>query len=120
MIELTRGVVRFETELYPEKKAFFDKLIARQDPKALFITCSDSRVVPNVITDSDAGDLFTIRNAGNIVPSYGDAVGGVSATIEYAVMALQVKNIIIVTIHVVLVVVPLYQNCLTSLKIFYC
>src|SRR5436190_10427596 len=95
MIELTRGVVRFETELYPEKKAFFDKLIARQDPKALFITCSDSRVVPNVITDSDAGDLFTIRNAGNIVPSYGDAVGGVSATIEYAVMALQVKNIII-------------------------
>jgi carbonic anhydrase len=48
-----------------------------------------------MITDSDPGDLFTIRNAGNIVPPYGDVMGGVSATIEYAVMVLGVKNIII-------------------------
>lgn len=95
MDELIKGVLRFENKIYPEQKEFFDRLIAKQFPRALFITCSDSRVVPNQITDSDAGDLFTIRNAGNIVPPYGDAVGGVSATIEYAVMALGVKNIIV-------------------------
>lgn len=95
MDRLTKGVVRFEREIYPERKEFFDQLIAKQFPRALFITCSDSRVVPNLITDSEPGDLFTIRNAGNIVPPYGDQMGGVSATIEYAVMALKVKNIII-------------------------
>jgi carbonic anhydrase len=95
MDELTRGVLRFEKDIYPERKEFFDKLIARQFPRALFITCSDSRVVPNMITDSEPGDLFTIRNAGNIVPPYGEAMGGVSATIEYAVMVLGVKHIII-------------------------
>ena len=95
MEELTKGVIRFETEIYPEKKEFFDKLIARQYPQALFVTCSDSRIVPSMITDSEPGALFTIRNAGNIVPPYGDFMGGVSATIEYAVMALAVKNIIV-------------------------
>ncbi len=95
MKELIKGVMRFETEIYPDKKDFFDKLIAQQFPRALFVTCSDSRVVPNMITDSEPGELFTIRNAGNIVPPYGDFMGGVSATIEYAVMALGVKNIIV-------------------------
>lgn len=95
MDRLTKGVVRFENEIYPSRKEFFDKLIAAQFPRALFITCSDSRVVPNMITDSEPGDLFTIRNAGNIVPPYGEALGGVSASIEYAVMVLGVKNIII-------------------------
>jgi carbonic anhydrase len=95
MDRLTKGVVRFEREIYPARKEFFDKLIAKQFPRALFITCSDSRVVPNMITDSEPGDLFTIRNAGNIVPPYGDSLGGVSATIEYAVLALNVKNIVI-------------------------
>ncbi len=95
MDELTRGVLRFEKDIYPKRKEFFDKLIARQYPRALFITCADSRVVPNMITDSEPGDLFTIRNAGNIVPPYGEAMGGVSASIEYAVMVLAVKHIII-------------------------
>ncbi len=95
MDELTKGVLRFEKDIYPKRKDFFDRLIARQYPRALFITCSDSRVVPNDITDSDVGDLFMIRNAGNIVPPYGEVMGGVSATIEYAVMALGVKNIIV-------------------------
>jgi carbonic anhydrase len=95
MDKLTKGVVRFEKEIYPSQKEFFDKLITKQFPRALFITCSDSRVVPNLITDSEPGDLFTIRNAGNIVPPYGDVMGGVSATIEYSVMALKVRNAII-------------------------
>jgi carbonic anhydrase len=95
MDELTKGALRFERDIYPKRKEFFDRLIARQYPRALFITCSDSRVVPNMITDSEPGDLFTIRNAGNIVPSYGETMGGVSASIEYAVMVLGVKHIII-------------------------
>ncbi len=95
MDALMKGIARFEKEIYPERKEFFDRLIAKQYPRALFITCSDSRVVPNQITDSEPGDLFTIRNAGNIVPPYGETMGGVSATIEYAVMALKIKNIII-------------------------
>lgn len=95
MKQLTEGVVRFETKIYPDRRDFFEKLIARQFPRALFITCADSRVVPNMITDSEPGDLFTIRNAGNIVPPYGEVMGGVSASIEYAVMVLGVKNIII-------------------------
>ncbi|MDX2267583.1 MAG: carbonic anhydrase [Bryobacter sp.] len=95
MDRLTKGVVRFEREEYPSRKEFYERLIAKQFPRALFITCSDSRIDPNLITDSDPGDLFVIRNAGNIVPPYGEAVGGVSATIEYAVMALKIHNIII-------------------------
>jgi carbonic anhydrase len=95
MKELTKGVLRFEREIYPERKEFFDRLIAKQFPKALFITCADSRVVPNMLTDSDPGDLFTIRNAGNIVPPYGQAVGGVSASIEYAVLVLNIKHIVV-------------------------
>lgn len=95
MEELTKGAIRFERDIYPQRKDFFDKLIAKQYPKALFITCSDSRVVPNMLTDSDPGDIFTIRNAGNIVPPYGDMMGGVAASIEYAVMVLHVKHIII-------------------------
>ncbi len=95
MQHLTRGVLRFEREIYPQRKDFFDRLIAKQFPRALFITCADSRVVPNMITDSEPGDLFTIRNAGNIVPPYGEAMGGVSATIEYAVLVLKIKHIII-------------------------
>jgi carbonic anhydrase len=95
MDRLTKGVIRFEQEVYPSRKDFYEKLIAKQFPRALFITCSDSRIDPNRLTDAEPGDLFVIRNAGNIVPPYGEAVGGVSATIEYAVMVLHVKNIII-------------------------
>lgn len=95
MKKLTEGVLRFETEIYPERRDFFEKLIAAQFPRALFITCADSRVVPELLTDADPGDLFTIRNAGNIVPPYGEMTGGVSASIEYAVMVLKVRNIII-------------------------
>ncbi|MDX2153850.1 MAG: carbonic anhydrase [Bryobacteraceae bacterium] len=66
-----------------------------QKPRALFITCSDSRIEPNMLMQSSPGDLFICRNAGNIVPAYGGASGGVSATIEYAVLGLGVPNIVI-------------------------
>jgi carbonic anhydrase len=95
MRKVLEGLVRFQANVFPEESQRFERLASHQDPVALFITCSDSRIVPGLITQTKPGDLFIIRNAGNIVPSYGEMVGGVSATIEYAVVALNVRDIII-------------------------
>jgi carbonic anhydrase len=73
----------------------FEQLASGQHPEALFITCADSRVVPVLLTQTRPGDLFICRNAGNMVPPYGELHGGVSATIEYSVCALNVKHIIV-------------------------
>jgi carbonic anhydrase len=95
MKRLLEGYARFRAEVFPQRANLFRTLAAQQKPSTLFITCSDSRVVPDMILQSDPGDLFICRNAGNIVPSYGEVNGGVSATIEYAVLALGVENIIV-------------------------
>jgi len=95
MKRLIEGLVRFQREVFPAKQQLFRRLADGQNPRALFITCADSRVVPDLITQSAPGDLFICRNAGNIVPPYGEMNGGVSATIEYAVMALGIRNIIV-------------------------
>ena len=77
-------------------RGIFGKLSEGQDPHALFITCSDSRVVPNLITDMAPGEIFLERNPGNMVPVFGKStIGGVSASIEYAVSVLHVPNIIV-------------------------
>ncbi len=89
------GFLNFQKEVFPEQAELFRSLASSQKPKALFISCSDSRLVPELVTQQDPGQLFVIRNAGNIVPSFGPEPGGVSATIEYAVMALGVTDIII-------------------------
>jgi carbonic anhydrase len=81
--------------VFPKQKELFQRLADRQNPQALFITCADSRIVPDLITQSEPGDLFVCRNVGNVVPSYGELLGGVSSAIEYAVEALGVKNIVI-------------------------
>ena len=73
----------------------FALLANSQAPRALFITCADSRVQPNLITQTEPGELFICRDIGNIVPPYGAVYGGVSATIEYAVSVLDVGHIII-------------------------
>src|SRR5512140_1034345 len=95
MERLLRGLSKFQNEVFPKQKHLFQQLADRQNPRALFITCADSRVVPQLITQADPGDLFICRNAGNIVPPYGEMNGGVSATIEYAVMALEVRHLVI-------------------------
>jgi carbonic anhydrase len=95
MRRILEGVARFEKDIFPKHRERFQQLARGQEPETLLITCSDSRVVPDLIVQSGPGDLFVCRNAGNIAPSYGDASGGVSATIEYAVLALGVKDIII-------------------------
>ncbi len=95
MPKITRGIVRFNTEIYPQKKELFDKLAKGQNPEALFITCSDSRIDPNLLVQTEPGDLFIIRNAGNIVPPHSNYTGGTTASIEYAVAVLGVKHIIV-------------------------
>jgi carbonic anhydrase len=95
MKRLIDGALRFQGEVYQEHRDLFLELAAGQQPEALLITCSDSRVAPDLIVQAKPGDLFICRNAGNIAPPYSDINGGVTATIEYAVAALNVKHIIV-------------------------
>lgn len=73
----------------------FEKLALGQRPDALFITCADSRIDPCLLTQTKPGELFICRVIGNIVPPYPDAIGGVSATIEYAVGVLEVPAVVV-------------------------
>lgn len=95
MNKIAAGVVRFQTETYPQMKTLFRELAAGQSPEALFITCSDSRIDPNLITRTDPGELFICRNAGNIVPPHTNHTGAMTAAIEFAVGALNVPHIIV-------------------------
>lgn len=95
MKDIIDGFLKFQKDAYPERIKLFKDLASQQSPRALFISCSDSRLVPELVTQREPGDLFVIRNAGNIVPSYGPEPGGVSASVEYAVAALQVSDIVI-------------------------
>ena len=89
------GVATFHSEVYPAQRAMFESLKRKQEPIALFITCADSRVVPNLFTQTGPGDLFTVRNPGNLVPPYSEFVGGVSASVEYAMLVLKVPLVIV-------------------------
>ena len=95
MPRFAAGVVRFQNEVYPQKKELFEKLSLGQSPEALFITCSDSRIETAMITQTDPGDLFICRNAGNIVPPHTNHTGAMTASIEFAVAALQVPHIVV-------------------------
>lgn len=96
MERIIAGVHRFRTLEYPKNREQYEELARKQQrPMALFITCSDSRVLPHRITQTEPGDLFEIRNAGNIVPPHGAPTGGEVATIEYSLEVLRVKNIIV-------------------------
>ena len=100
MRKLVSGIVEFRERLLPEYAARFRDLALAQSPDALFITCSDSRVVPDLLASTHPGDLFTMRNVGNLVPPAtvdGVSIGDVSeaSAIEYAVLVLKVANIVI-------------------------
>jgi len=92
---ILKGLSRFQKRVYPKHRDLFQKLALGQRPEALFITCADSRIDPCMLTQTKPGDLFISRVIGNIVPPYPDAIGGVSATIEYAVGVLGVADIIV-------------------------
>jgi len=95
MQNLIDGYRRFRAEVFPQRKDEFHRLADSQAPSVLFITCSDSRVLPSLIFQTNPGDMFLCRNAGNVVPPAGERAGGVSATIEYAVKVLRVRHIVI-------------------------
>ncbi|MDX1965063.1 MAG: carbonic anhydrase [Pirellulales bacterium] len=95
MQKLLEGIHRFQQENFRPLQGLFEQLSRGQNPETLFITCSDSRIDPNLLTRSRPGELFILRNAGNIVPPHGAANGGEAATIEFAVAGLGVKDIII-------------------------
>jgi carbonic anhydrase len=95
MQKLVHGLHRFQSDVFGHMREFFEGLTHGQNPEALFITCSDSRINPNLITQTEPGELFILRNAGNIVPPYGAATGGEAATIEFAVAGLGVRDVIV-------------------------
>lgn len=95
MQKLVNGIHEFRANVFGSDREFYELLALGQSPETLFITCSDSRINPNLITQTRPGELFILRNAGNIIPPHGAANGGEGATIEYAVAALGVKDIIV-------------------------
>jgi len=95
MQELAAGIQRFRREVYPARAELFERLATTHQPNALFIGCSDARVVPEMITQREPGELFVIRTAGNLVPPYGPGADGIAASIEYAVSVLQVADVIV-------------------------
>lgn len=95
MQKLIEGLHHFQNNIFTTQRELFERLAGGQSPDALFITCSDSRINPNLITQTEPGDLFILRNAGNIIPPYGASVGGEAATVEFAVAGLGVKDIIV-------------------------
>lgn len=95
MEKLVQGVHYFQNIGFREREQLFAKLKHGQHPQACFITCADSRIVPNLITNTEPGDLFIIRNVGNIIPCYGTSNNGELAAIEYAAVALEITDFII-------------------------
>lgn len=95
MDKIAAGVVKFQQGAYQERRDLFHKLAEGQSPEALFITCSDSRIDPNLLTQTQPGELFLCRNAGNIIPPHTNHTGAMTASIEFAVGALKVPHIII-------------------------
>jgi carbonic anhydrase len=95
MQKLVDGIHQFQANIFDSHRELFERLADGQTPQALFICCSDSRFNPNLLTQTDPGDLFILRNAGNLIPPYGAANGGEAGTIEYAVSALKIKDVIV-------------------------
>ncbi|WP_030295787.1 carbonic anhydrase [Streptomyces katrae] len=100
MQDLAEGVAHFQQDVFPAKAELFARLATTHRPHTLFISCSDARVVPELITQREPGELFVIRTAGNLVPAHADGgrtdgADGVAAGIEYALAVLGVRDIVI-------------------------
>ncbi|WP_171165551.1 carbonic anhydrase [Streptomyces sp. I05A-00742] len=95
MHDLAQGVARFQRDVFPAKAQLFAHLASHHTPGTLFIGCSDARVVPELITQGEPGELFVIRTAGNLVPAHTADADGVAASIEYAVAVLGVSDIVV-------------------------
>ncbi len=95
MQKLVDGIHKFRRDTFRKDQKLFETLVNGQHPLALFITCSDSRVEPGRLTQTQPGELFVLRTASNIIPPYDSVHGGEAATIEYAVSVLKVKDIVV-------------------------
>ena len=96
MEALLKGIQAFNQNYFDRNRKLFERLATGQEPSTLFITCSDSRIDPNLLTQTVPGELFVLRNAGNLVPRYNVAsASGESATIEYAISVLGIKDVVI-------------------------
>ncbi len=100
MKKLIKGIIDFRQNVLPESREKFARLALGQRPDSLFIACSDSRVAPNVFASTDPGDLFVVRNVGNLIPCCGDdghstADESEAAAIEFAILTLNVSDIIV-------------------------
>lgn len=96
LAELKAGIGKFRKDVYPKHADAYRKAASEpQKPDALIVTCADSRIDPELITQSGPGEIFVTRNVGNLVPAYGEMMGGVSAVIEYAVSALKVRHVVV-------------------------
>jgi carbonic anhydrase len=94
--QLKTGILRFQNNVYPGMQETYRRAVMEpQQPKTLIVTCADSRIDPELITQSGPGELFTMRNIGNMIPAYGEMLGGVSAVVEYAVSALKVRHVVV-------------------------
>ncbi len=95
MQQLVEGIHHFHNIGFRERQELFSRLRNGQEPEACMITCADSRIVPNLITNSEPGELFIVRNVGNIIPCFGTSNNGEMAAIEYAVVELGIQDIIV-------------------------
>lgn len=95
MQKLVEGIHRFQADYFAPNRQLFERLARKQEPEVLFITCSDSRINPNLLTQTEPGELFIMRNAGNIVPTPNSGGEGEEATLEFAVGGLGVKDIVV-------------------------
>jgi carbonic anhydrase len=95
MQQLIDGYARFRSNVFPQQAVLFEKLSKGQQPQALFICCSDSRVVPEMVMQCDPGTLFPCRSVGNLVPPPTETASGIAATIEYAVRVLKIPDLIV-------------------------
>jgi carbonic anhydrase len=94
--KLKQGILKFQSQVYPNRREEYEYAATHpQKPHTLLITCADSRIDPEAITSSGPGEIFVSRNVGNMVPAYGEMLGGVSAVIEYAVDALKVTHAVV-------------------------
>jgi carbonic anhydrase len=92
---IIEGLNDFHDNYFANHREMFEHLSHGQNPEVLFITCSDSRIDPCLITQSQPGELFVIRNIGNIIPAYGSSNSGEAAAIEYALQTLSIKEIVV-------------------------
>lgn len=96
MEKLVQGIHRFQADIFRPRHELFERLVTGQNPQALFITCSDSRVMPDLITQAEPGDLFVLRNAGNLIPPHmAGRDSGEAATIEFAIKSLKIRDVIV-------------------------